>query len=475
MKYLSKYLVIALLPFLLISCNKDDTTADTRVLSEIGIVFNEVKEPVLDMERDEVLTIDPVISQTEQEKGLKYEWEINYQVFSTEKKLVYPCSKLGSYLVRLKVSNDDGSTFKSFKLNVNSAYEEGLMVLAENEIGEGTLAFMRKYTDSEIANGRVESFVNNCFTLNNPDLKLGKFPTDIAKRVSQIYISSKGEQKIYILNDKTFELEAQITASDLPGFKPVKMSVPDNLGRDAWILCEQGKIYKVALLEFLVSSHSAFPVNVVEKSALGYDDNNAYSYYWSNERSRLEQINYYIDYYGLATSGDQFKGQRMVQFFYAKALKAADDRLYVITNDPANPSVYRKTVYDNLATKLVNLTLKEEADLTGGISATLNANSIIESNATYRKLLYANGNKIYSWFYTGTTSASAPFITIDAGVVTSMSQTPDGKILYVGVYNSASAGLKGSVYVYNMDTGALIKKHEGVTDKPVKLFYKKKS
>jgi len=37
-----------------------------------------------------------------------------------------------------------------------------------------------------------------------------------------------------------------------------------------------------------------------------------------------------------------------------------------------------------------------------------------------------------------------------------------------------SFGMKGSVYVYNMDNGALIKKHTGISNKPVKLFYKKK-
>jgi len=466
MKYLSRYLVIALFALLQISCYKDDTTQDTRVLSEVGVVFSEIKDPIVNMDKNQVLTVDPVITQTEKEKELKYQWEVNYQVFSTEKKLVYPCSKLGTFLVRLKVSNADGSMFKSFNLNVNSAYEEGLMVLAEDADGEGTLAFMRKYTDSEIASGKVESFVNNCFTLNNPGLKLGKNPTDIAKRQQQVYISSKGEKKIYLINNKTFELEASVSAPDLPGFRPLKVNVPDNLGRSAVILCEQGLIYNLAVLEYLVSPDVKFPTGVMEKTAMGFDFNDTYNYWWNSTTSKIHMVSAY----GTSDSKTEFAGKNMVQFFYADAPVVADVGFYVITNTAANPSIYTKTVFNkNLST------IKETTTLTGGISSTLNSSSIIEVNTTYKKLLYANGNKVYSWFYTGTDSPTAPFITVDAGVVTSMSQTTDGKILYVGVYNVAAPGLKGSVYVYNMDTGILIKKHEGVTDKPVKLFYKKKN
>lgn len=469
MKYLSRYLVLALIPLLLISCYKDETMADTRVLSEIGIVFNEFTAPILNKDKNEVLTIDPVISQSENQKDLKYQWEVNYEVVSTEKKLVYPCTKLGSFIVRLKVSNEDGSTYKSFTLNVNSPYEEGLMVLAEDESGEGTLAFMRKYTDAEIAAGKVESFINNSFTQNNPGLKLGKNPTDIAKRGKQVYITSRTERKIYMINDKTFELEAEVTAADLPDFKPLKIILPDNAGREALILCEQGKLYKFAVLEFLVSPSTIYPTNVLDKTAFGFDNNQAYRYVWSPANSRIEQITYSTT--TVRNTGAKFLGTNLIQFFYANASVLADERLYVITNTPANPSVYKKTIYDNFTLTVP----QEEVNLTGGISSTLNANSIIHSNATYRKLIYANGNKIYSWFYTGTDSPTTPFITLDAGVVTGLAQSGDGKFLYVGIYNAAAPGLKGSVYVYNMDTGALIKKHEAVTDKPVKLFYKIKS
>lgn len=464
MKHLSKFLVI-LLALLQVSCYKDDTTLDTRKLSEIEIQFSELNGSTLDVDKNQVLTIDPVITQSEAAKDLSYEWEVNYEVFSREKKLVYPSPKLGSFLIRLKVTNADGSSFKSFKLNVNAAYEEGLMVLTEDANGEGELAFMRKFTDAEIAAGRKETFVTNCFTINNPGIKIGKGPTDIAKRGQQVYISGKDARTIYLINNKTFEMEAAVTAFDIPDFKPLKINVPDNTGRSAVILCEQGKIYNLAVLEYLVSPDVKFPTNVIEKTAMGSDANDTYNYFWNNAASRIMQVSYY----GATNSGNELQGKNLVQFFYVDAALQADVGFYAITNTVDNPSVYTKTVFtSNLGV------VKEHTVLSGGFASSLNSSSIIEVNKTYRKLIYANGNKIYGWFYTGSAAPTSPFITLDAGVVTSMSQSPDGNTLYVGIYDAAAAGLKGSVHIYSMDTGALIAKHTAVTDKPVKLFYKKK-
>lgn len=57
--------------------------------------------------------------------------------------------------------------------------------------------------------------------------------------------------------------------------------------------------------------------------------------------------------------------------------------------------------------------------------------------------------------------------------------TPDSKRLYLGIYNSILPDLKGSVYVYDADALdpetnqlKLIKKYEGIADKPIKVFWK---
>lgn len=467
MSLISKYILSGLLPLLLFSCYKDDTSTGTRQLTEIEISFPDVSGGVANMEKNETLTIDPVIVQKGNEKAMQYEWQVNYEVFSTEKKLVYPGLKLGTYFVRLKVTNEDGSAFKSFTLKVNSPYEEGLIVLGEDEQGEGTLAFMRKFTPAELAAGKIEAFVNNVFSLNNPGQKLGKGPSDIIKRQSQVFVSSSGEGKIFLLNDKTFALEATISAPDLPDFKPVQMNIPDANFRTASILCEGGKIYNLALLEYLIMPDVKYAQKVTGRTSFGFNFNDSYNYFWDTENSRLLQ---YSAYY-TTNSLTHFADQDLVTFFND------DVSVYVVTRSKDDPSVYTKTAFShyvqNVSTKALDIKQKETLNVSG--TPPLNPQSIVVMNPAFKKLIYASDNKVYSWFYTGTDMPSSPFITIDGGIITAMEQSPDGKELYVGVYDPAAQGLKGSIYVYNMDSGAFIKKYQNVVDRPVKVFYKKRS
>jgi len=468
MNHFSKYIIAGLLIlFSLPSCYKDDTTSGTNQLTELEIVFPDITQSEINIEKNETLTVDPEIMQKGKEKELKYEWQVNYEVFSTEKKLVFQGTRLGTYVIRLKATNEDGSAFKTITLSVNSPYEEGLMVLGENEQGDGELAFMRKYSPAELAAGKVESFVNNVFALNNRDQKIGKGPTDIVKRQKQVYISSREEGKIYFLNDKTFELEATVSAPDLPDFKPVAMNVPDGAFRTAAILCENGKLFDLALLEYLVMPNTKYPQDILPRTDFGFDFNDCFNYFWDPAINQIRQVSAYYTTNSLTA----FDNQELVNFFY-------DDRsLYVITRDKTDPSVYTKTVFSyyvqNLSTKALDIKQKVTLNVSG--SPALNPQSVLRINSAFKKLIYADGNKVYSWFYTGTDMSSAPFITIDAGTVTAMEQSPDGKELYVGVYNPGASGLKGSIHVYDMDTGSLIKKHESVVDKPVKIFYKKKN
>lgn len=460
MRPISKYTFLAFLPLLFMSCYKDRSDFGNKELSELSISFPDITD-VVQIEKNEILTIEPVITQSGKEKPLTYEWQVNYEDFSTEKKLEFEGANLGTYFVRLKVTNEDGSAFKSFTLNVNSPYEEGLMVLGVDEQGEGTLSFMRKFTPAEIAAGREETFATNVFTLNNPDEKIGKGPTDIAKRQKQILISSGTEGKIYFLNDKTFEVEASISAPDLPGFKPVKMNVPDEGFITAAVLSENGVVYKLASKEYLIMTDARFPQNVINKTDFGYNLNDLMNYFWDANTKKIMQVSAYYQ----TDSGNDFAGQELVTFFFDNP-----SSFYVISKSENNPSVYTKTVYSNY---LRDVLQKTTLNVSG--TPVLNPASSTLVNSTFKKLIYADDNAVYSWFYTGTDMPTAPFINVSEGTITGLEQSPDGRELYVGVYNPNASGLKGSVLVYDMDNGRLIKKHEGIADKPVKLFYKKKS
>ena len=83
---------------------------------------------------------------------------------------------------------------------------------------------------------------------------------------------------------------------------------------------------------------------------------------------------------------------------------------------------------------------------------------------------------VYKWTYNQSEIPSKAFITLpDGEIIKCMSQSADHKQLYIGTYNSSRSDLKGSLYIYDSDTGKVIgKPYEGVADEPVKVMYKVK-
>lgn len=74
------------------------------------------------------------------------------QVYSDSSVLYVDCQDLGTFPMRVKVSNEHSSAFYEFKLHINSPYEEGITVLSESGDGTGMLSFMRQMADGTMGN-----------------------------------------------------------------------------------------------------------------------------------------------------------------------------------------------------------------------------------------------------------------------------------------------------------------------------------
>ena len=111
MKNIKYSLLLLLLP-LLVSCFDDKSSDATKPISDI--IIESGIDSVYNIEKNDVLTISPVISQKNTPKELKYTWEIDMKVFSTEADLVFVGNKLGVFSARLIVENEDGKTFYPF-------------------------------------------------------------------------------------------------------------------------------------------------------------------------------------------------------------------------------------------------------------------------------------------------------------------------------------------------------------------------
>ena len=284
-----KYLYIWLMGLLAIGCFDDDTTVDTVRISEVAIDTNSLqKEYNRDKNQTLVIDITPYVTQKEKNLPLTFQWDMDYKFYSDSSVLYVDYQELGTFPMRVKVSNEHSSAFYEFKLHINSPYEEGIAVLSESNDGTGMLSFMR-----QMADGSMGDFEMRCLSTNNHGIVFPKSPTDMSKRLSQLFISYKNDPSIYMVNAKTLELENIVTATEFSDFVPVAMMMPDNTARAAIALSENGKVYNLASMEGLILSHTALKSTYSLIHHGYFDDYNPAYYLWDTD---LHTICYYNGY-----------------------------------------------------------------------------------------------------------------------------------------------------------------------------------
>ena len=111
------------------------------------------------------------------------------------------------------------------------------------------------------------------------------------------------------------------------------------------------------------------------------------------------------------------------------------------------------------------------------------ANPVLEkenpkvASPSYQCLFYAQGNKIYRWYYSSSSFPTESWATIDDtpnAEITTMAISPDESQVYVGAYRSDESGENGYIYIYDTRTGRLINSYKNVAYKPIKIMYKVK-
>ena len=192
------------------ACIDDDSTLPVKAISEISI---QAPSDTINLDFGFELVYEPEIEQTMEDMELSYEWSYHgytktsiggtvkdsLKFLSNERVLRYAFKKLGEYKLRLKVTNEHGSTFKYFTLFVKAAFDQGIFVLSSDEDKKGRVSFMRPLSREEIEAGKEESFYTSAFVSVNPGYALND-PTDAEKIGPDIFIASRGDKLIYRMN-----------------------------------------------------------------------------------------------------------------------------------------------------------------------------------------------------------------------------------------------------------------------------------
>lgn len=454
-----------LMPVLLLlsACYHDESSVDTRAISEIAVDLGSYDDSEeINVEMHDTLTLEPEVTQTK-DLPLSYEWEVDQELFSTERTLAFPGTRLGVYNVRLKVSNEDGSTFRTFRIRVNSPYDQGLLLLSEDESGEGSLTFVRKYDDRTISETPLDRVGTEVYAVNNDGERLGKGITDIVKRLNQIFIASSAQRNIRVVNAETLELETVLTAPEYPDFEPYRMNIPDAGFRKSNILTTDGTIYSLATLEFIIQKNTALPsdLHFSPKTSFYPDLNTCIDFFWDPVSSKLW---FSGSYYAAPPKEFAYEGQELVTFF------SSGHTIYVLTRRK-DAMRYSKTVYDVYSQFDV-----VESDSFDAPDSTFGPASITAVDERLFKVFYADGREIRQWYFSGSDLGEKPLITLDVpGEITALQVNAEAGELYVGVYDAERTGRKGSLLIYNTETGKKLGEFAGIADKPLRMIYKNKS
>lgn len=492
-------LMMTVLP-VLVACFSDETTEATRPLSHITIESG--IDSVYNIDKNATLVIEPVVTQSNEQKPLTYTWEVDLAEYSNDETFSFVGTALGVYNCRLIVENADGKCFFPFVVYVNSPYEEGITLLSCDADGNSMLSFMQ-----EPAAGEEASFtVGDCFAVNNPDMEFAAGAADIVQCSGNLIVACRGGGErgdlptIYYLNEKTLVVENMFTVPEYDDFRPVILGVPatGSSGTSYPIICENGKVYDFSTTESALAKPrkllSTYALNCIVNSGTGYD-----ILLWDTENRALAQIyNGYGPYYcskeynlklddELFDSKNYFSGCNLVamtkiNMTNAQKISAGSRQEFLVITQkiPTTRSEVLYTDfwgYDFETNEITFTTANTSQGMLAGNPLKINTPCV--ANKTYYSLLFADGNKVRRWNYNTsvTTLSKAPVLLAvgsENAVITAFEISSDHKKTYVAFYEPSMEGLNGSVWVFDTDKGTVIEKYDNICYRPVKMFYKNK-
>ena len=169
---------------------------------------------------------------------------------------------------------------------------------------------------------------------------------------------------------------------------------------------------------------------------------------------------------GITTSGSIYTDYDIVNACFINTY------LYVFATYKDNPlHVYVTRTTSSLSKPSASYTV----DYVSTKPICMDRNSMAVGTKKYNCIYYTYNNAIYRWD-PGKHISTDPFINLpDNMEITTIAMDIEGGLLYVGVYEpNGTEKLKGSLYIYNADSGELVEIYNNVADKPIRVLYKER-
>ncbi|MBQ9892623.1 MAG: hypothetical protein IJM35_05650 [Bacteroidales bacterium] len=471
-----------------VSCHKIDETRFKELspitFSEVPDVINVSLGQVLIYDRLEVKSALPVTYQwafgKKKTSSGAGQWDMDsMEIISTDPRINYLFTKLGTYILRLRVDNGEDIAYKYFTLNVNSGLDEGLLILSDAEGGKSELTFIKKRTNEEVSENAREIW-EDLFGMINPDhelkrgtsLFLSAFSTGGISYNHLLLSTDDDHGTIYDIEPKTMTVITGTPMKDQFGTWCCDFSGRQTAGTGAYTFLRAG--------DGRVFRHDLFTAFLTERTDVmltaGAVEKSKDILYSTSAGTTYCKSLFYTDGFICQPDNNGTTIYRKMPDGW-KIVNICSDRdankTYLLLRSDSDASSYRI-----MSTSGSLNSLQDVSEFTAS-SLNMDGNSVFCTSLNSNDAYYSFGGKVYRWGMTGAPAGNAAITLPDGEQICDMATNFTNSVvsgsetfLYIATYNPERQGLKGSVFVYDIATDSLVKSYEGVTGKPVKMLYK---
>ena len=464
---MKRLISILIVLFSFVGCLDDQTKMGENAISYLS--FKMELDTLYYAERNVEFMIEaPEMRQENQDKALSYEWQINYEIVSTERVLKYAYDSCGLFPCRLKVYNEDGAIFKEFKLRVPNPYDEGLLLLSKWD-GRSMISFRND-------NWPEKGFEKDVYALNNPGIPLGTNPVAVVCSPTEyytpyIYVVTENPFCFFKLDYYTMQVLEEVS---YPEERVDRMYEKDHClyimtdGKTLDYDCRNA-YFRNQLQQGLTGKYGSYLDAELSDKAVVYGEK------WNRYLLIFDMKNQL-----LFSASDIEPHQIKIQDEVVEVGKIYDMLLGVSEEDVLilleNKNRKNQIVYLNISRQYVDwkeITVFKFKSVYPAATE-INDQSVFVSSTKENILYYSVGNEIYRYNYLseGNFPTKSDYtVGVSGCLIKKLILNDDKSELYVAV-DFPNGEYRGAVYCFDIETKELKWKEVGVAGEIVEMLYK---
>ena len=405
-------------------------------------------------------------------------------------------TKLGSYILRLRVDNGESIVYKFFRLNVNAGLDEGVAILSNDDSGNADITFVKTLTSEERARGDQEIFQVNPVEgmKNGRGLYMSSFNVSgmSSEQSGLVVATGDDDGTMYLFAPKTFELVNSDKMSAWgTKFKEFSGEYAGAHDFGVFFNSDDGRVFRFDLILGYLSDITNYPESLDRAYGAIHRSNAAgattiYPFFFNEDlvatRTTVSSgVKTYVQ-----------EGYKVVNIATARTFFNTYS-VYALLQSISDPTSYRiQRLYRLSGGTLTWFTVMDDDNVEqvyhmdfSTSSLKMDRSSKMVNTKASNDVYYTFDNAIYRWSLSAP-PPTRPSITLPAGemirdiAVNYMGRggsasgfDPGEDLLYIVTYNPSRPGeSKGSLYVYRFSDDSLVQAYEGICHDPVSVIYK---